>query len=106
MAVVPSFYEAMPTFKDFSDLFHPENFSAAPHDWWVVITDVKGSTQAIEEGRYRDVNTVGAASIASIGDAMGEELFPFVFGGDGGYAMAAKQLKAQMKEALAAPASA
>ncbi len=27
-----------------------------PDDWYVAITDVKGSTKAIEAGRYKDVN--------------------------------------------------
>jgi hypothetical protein len=37
-----------------------------PLDWFVVLTDVIGSTVAIERGRYKDVNTIGAATIMGI----------------------------------------
>jgi hypothetical protein len=54
-----------------------------PGDWTVAITDVRGSTAAIEAGRYRDVNLVGAACItAAVNAARGVEL-AYVFGGDG-----------------------
>jgi hypothetical protein len=48
-----------------------------------VITDVVGSTKAIEEGRYKDVNAVGVASIVALRNALRGLDFPFVFGGDG-----------------------
>ena len=41
------------------------------------------STAAIEAGRYKTVNTAAAAVIAAIANALGDEDFPFVFGGDG-----------------------
>lgn len=47
------------------------------------MTDVQGSTLAISQGRYKDVNTIGAASIVVAKKAMKGEEFPFVFGGDG-----------------------
>ncbi len=54
-----------------------------PDDWKIIITDVIGSTAAIESGRYRDVNIIGAASITAAQNAMEHEDFPYVFGGDG-----------------------
>lgn len=76
------FYGALPSFADFRDFTNDNHFTRAPDDWFVVITDVKGSVKAIEAGRYKDVNTIGAASIAVVSNLLKED-FPYVFGGDG-----------------------
>ena len=55
----------------------------APSSSFIIVTDVKGSTQAVQEGRYRDVNLVGAASIAAIRNEFPDLSLPYVFGGDG-----------------------
>ena len=53
------FFRDLNAFTEFDDVVDDRYFQETPHDWWVVVTDVSGSTKAIEEGRYRDVNTVG-----------------------------------------------
>jgi hypothetical protein len=77
------FYRDLPGFTDFAEVIRDENFSAIPRDWAVVITDVKGSTKAIETGQYKDVNTIGASSIVSAHNALQDLPFPYAFGGDG-----------------------
>lgn len=77
------FYKLLPSFSDFSQITDDRLFHAVPEDWTIFLTDVKGSTKAIEEGRYKDVNTVGAASIVCAQNAMCGLDFPYVFGGDG-----------------------
>jgi len=77
------FYQDLPSFSDFNGITEDKNFQRVPDDWTVIITDVKGSTKAIEAGRYRDVNTIGAAAIAAVQNATHNLQFPFVFGGDG-----------------------
>jgi hypothetical protein len=76
----------------FRDLATLESFDLAagevlrhrlPDDWFVVIADVMGSTQAIESGRYKDVNTVGAATIMAVINVDRSIEIPFSFGGDG-----------------------
>lgn len=83
LASTKSFYKDIPSFDRFSRLVDRGHYHEFPDHWHVVITDVKGSTKAIESGRYKDVNTVGAATIAVIQNALGRFQFPFVFGGDG-----------------------
>ena len=39
--------------------------------------------KGFEAGRYKDVNLVGAATIAAVRNVLGNLNFPFVFGGDG-----------------------
>ena len=61
------------------------NFTPVPEDWQVVITDVRGSTKAIEAGKYKEVNTVAALCIAAVLNIAREKQIeiPYVFGGDG-----------------------
>lgn len=75
-------YPAIPAFRDFSAIVDDVHYHPIPDDWAVVVSDVAGSTAAIEEGRYRDVNVLGAATIATALRTVDQE-FPFVFGGDG-----------------------
>lgn len=77
------FYRNLTPVEDFEDVFRPDAFTRIPDDWWVIVLDIRGSTGLIEAGRYRDVNFVGASSIAAIRNAAGSTDLPFVFGGDG-----------------------
>jgi len=67
----------------FADVTEPRFYCDAPEDWHVVLTDVRGSTKAIDAGRYRDVNALGVASIVAIRNATPDLELPYVFGGDG-----------------------
>ena len=78
-----NFYEALPVFQNFNEVSEDKHYTPAPGDWWVVITDVAGSTKAISEGRYKEVNLVGASSIIAIVNALKGKSIPYVFGGDG-----------------------
>ncbi len=77
------FYARLPALQHFADITNPNHYTPLPDDWLVVVTDVEGSTAAVQAGRYRDVNYVGAASIAAVLNLAGETKVPFVFGGDG-----------------------
>ena len=77
------FYGELPLLGNFAEVGDPKNYQSVPRDWHVIITDIKGSTKAIEAGRYKDVNTVGAASIAALLNGANYFDLPFVFGGDG-----------------------
>ena len=60
-----------------------QNFFPAPDDWVIVITDIRSSSKAVAEGRYKDVNMMGGAAICAVQNATGSRDWPFVFGGDG-----------------------
>ena len=77
------FYAELPAFPKFSEVTGDKPFRPLPADWKVIVADIEGSTQAIEAGRYKDVNTIGAAAVAAAQNAMDKRDFPFVFGGDG-----------------------
>jgi hypothetical protein len=80
---VEDFYDELKSFHDFHRLGDSRHYKPLPEDWYVVISDIRGSTKAIEEGRYQDVNTLGAASIAAVQSVWKGHDMPFVFGGDG-----------------------
>lgn len=77
------FYSELPAFQKFNQFTDDSFYQALPSDWSVLISDVAGSTKAIEAGRYKDVNLVGAATICAARNTLAEHNFPFVFGGDG-----------------------
>lgn len=79
----PHWYERILPFREFSSFSYTDNYSPLPQDWWVVVADIRGSTRAIENGRYRDVNSVSAACIVAMINAVAPLQVPFVFGGDG-----------------------
>lgn len=78
-----SFYANLPILDNFLEITNSDNFHSVPSDWHVVITDIISSTKAIEEGRYKQVNLLGASSIAAVLNIASEIEIPFVFGGDG-----------------------
>lgn len=77
------FYARLPPLERFEEVIDPARYAPLPESWALVITDVRGSTRAIEAGRYRDVNALGAASIIGVKNALDGLEIPFVFGGDG-----------------------
>lgn len=78
-----SFYASLPSHGAFAAVTRSDSFTTAPRDWWIALTDVTGSTKAIEQGRYKDVNLVGASTIIAVLNALGGLDVPYVFGGDG-----------------------
>lgn len=78
------FYSELEVFGRFDDFVEFSSYVPVPEDWVVMISDVRGSTRAIGEGRYKDVNMAGAASITAVLNVCGDIEVPFVFGGDGG----------------------
>jgi len=78
-----NFYVNLAELQDFNGIAEINNYVKMPDDWYVAITDVIGSTKAIENGRYKEVNTIGASSIIAILNLDRSRLLPFVFGGDG-----------------------
>ncbi len=96
------FYAALPDFADFAEFADPAHYRPAPADWHVVVTDIEGSTRAIEEGRYKDVNMLAAAGIVGVLNAAGGAEIPFVFGGDGATLVTPPEAEAAVRRALAA----
>ncbi len=77
------FFEDLEEFDDFELISDLSRYKPVPDDRSVMITDVGGSTVAIESGKYKDVNMIGAASISAVLNVTRTDEIPYAFGGDG-----------------------
>lgn len=75
-------------------------FHRAPEDWFIVIADIKKSTQSVSAGLYKQVNMVGASCITAVLNALDKVDIPFIFGGDGATLLVPGHLKLQARTAL------
>jgi hypothetical protein len=82
-SVSSDFYRHLQAIHSFEEATRSYNHADVPHDWWIVIADVIGSTKAIEAGAYKTVNTIGVACIAAVVNVDRNIDLPFLFGGDG-----------------------
>ncbi|WGS19923.1 MULTISPECIES: DUF3095 domain-containing protein [unclassified Bradyrhizobium] len=99
------FYEALVPFDSFDDVVRRDRYRPLPNDWIIAVTDVSQSTEAIEQGRYREVNTAGAAVLAAVSNALPDLQFPSTFGGDGASFAAPGAHSSIIKDTLARTAA-
>lgn len=78
-----NFFSELPGISRFSEIVDINRYRPLPDDWLVIATDIRGSTEAIADGKYRAVNMAGASAIAAILNDFPDLDIPFVFGGDG-----------------------
>lgn len=95
-----SFFAELNGFYYFSEAFDSRHYHSVPDDWFVIIADIEQSTQAIREGRYKDVNLIGAACIAAAVNACPNTVIPYVFGGDGATILVPLDVKDDVTVAL------
>lgn len=94
-----NFYAELPILDRFIHVAAPERFIPVPDEWYIIITDITGSTKAIEAGYYKDVNLLGACSIIAVLNVADVDI-PFVFGGDGASILIPPSLLLKAREAL------
>ena len=97
-----NFYSQLPLLDNFLQITDIGNFFDVPDDWYIVVTDIRCSTQAIEAGKYKEVNLLGACSIVAVLNVAGKTEIPFVFGGDGASLLIGPSLLPAAQKALLA----
>lgn len=97
-----NFYSELRLLDNFIDITDLRNFVDVPDDWYIIVTDIRGSTKAIEAGKYKEVNLLGACSIAAVLNVAGPIEIPFVFGGDGASLLMGRSLLPAAQKALLA----
>jgi len=90
----------IPRFGLLSEGLRRGSFVPVPADWELLLTDIEGSGQAIERGRYKMVNALGAACIIAACNAAGRDDLPYIFGGDGASLLAPPELAPRIEAAL------
>jgi hypothetical protein len=96
------FFERIPPITDIKDITHLSRYYDAPLDWYIAITDVTNSTEAIERGKYKDVNAIAAATITALINRVPGIDLPFIFGGDGATILIPPNIVPQAWQALLA----
>ena len=101
MLNMDAFYHHYPLIIRFQDILDQRAYSTPPRNWALAITDVVGSTKAIQEGRYKDVNTAGAIVVMGVSNITENMEFPFVFSGDGTLMLIPPELISDVRDVLA-----
>jgi len=96
------FYTRLVAERDLEACLRRGACAPLPGDWDLAVADVAGSTQAIEAGRYKEVNVVAASAIVAVLNALRGVEAPFVFGGDGATLATPASRRAVVAHALAA----
>lgn len=96
-----SFYAELPVITDFSAVGRPESYAPLPDDWHVALCDVRNSTMAVAAGNYKNVNSLGAATITAVLNASGGIDIPYSFEGDGCVLCVPRQMLEDTRAALA-----
>lgn len=100
-----SWAASVPVLENFSEVANPQHYVPLPNGWFIAVSDVVNSTQAIEDGRYKAVNLAGAATISAVTNALPEEQVLFAFGGDGAHFALSPNQAPAASEALGSVAS-
>ena len=95
-----SFFTQLPPVERFEDLADPASFHPAPGEWSIVCADVIDSTRAIAQGRYKEVNLLGAAVITAVLNLERSLEMPFFFAGDGSCVLVPPELAASAARVL------
>ena len=95
------FYATLPVIADFEDITRAGSYASLPADWHVALCDVRNSTAAVAAGKYRNVNSIGAAAITAVINAAGDIDVPFSFEGDGAVICVPQCLLEDTRAALA-----
>ena len=95
------FYADLPVITDFVAVGRQESYATLPDDWHVALCDVRNSTAAVEAGKYKNVNSLGAAAITAVLNASGGIELPYSFEGDGCVLCVPDSLLADTRAALA-----
>jgi len=100
----PLFYNKLPFQKKSINqlLGEPNVFQRIPSDWLIIVTDIKGSTKAVQKGMAELVNLIATGSIiAAVNIAAKSNVdIPFFFGGDGATLLAPPNLLGDIIAAL------
>lgn len=78
------FYENLQVVSSFRKAAEYSFYTPLPDNWVLALADIRGSTDAIRLGKFKEVNMAGASIIAALNNHFRQNhLLPYLFGGDG-----------------------
>ncbi|MEX2600706.1 MAG: DUF3095 family protein [Balneolaceae bacterium] len=95
------FYDSTPVLKEFQQVTNGALYLPVPDDWVVIAGDIRGSTEWIKQGKYKEINVAGASIIAAVSNLFKSEMaLPYSFGGDGAILVAPESRLPEIRAAL------
>ena len=95
-----NFYANLESIANINDILNENKYQDIPNTWSIIVTDIRNSTIAIKEGKYKNINLIGAMSIIGILNINKKLDLPFVFGGDGSFVLIPNTMITQVQQAL------
>lgn len=95
-----NFYKQLDEIDDFIELSNTSIYKKIPDDWYLLASDVKNSTINIQNGKYKEINMLGAMCIISILNLDKTIDIPYIFGGDGAFLLIPKSLYEKAKQSF------
>lgn len=95
-----NFYKNLKPIDNITSLSNNAFYQVLPNDWLIVATDIKNSTKHIENGKYKNVNMLGALTIIAILNIDKNLELPYIFGGDGSFIFIPKTIRKDVEQAL------
>ncbi|MTI88246.1 MAG: DUF3095 domain-containing protein [Balneolaceae bacterium] len=80
---IDHFFEQLPLLNSFFEVSDISYYQPLPEDWYVAVTDIVNSTEAIQNNQYKWVNILGASPLVGLLNETPDQELPFSFGGDG-----------------------
>lgn len=84
-----AYYDRLAPMRTAAAVLDQASYMQAPPDWHLAVSDIKGSTEVVAQGRHGDVNFAAATMIAALVNLCGT--IPYQFGGDGAVALVPPQ---------------
>jgi len=78
-----NFYTSLNIIENPKEICLTQHYKDLPSQWDYILCDVVSSTVAIKNGKYKEVNFIGAACIIAVLNSIQKLDIPYVFGGDG-----------------------
>lgn len=92
--------ETVPTLTHFAQVGDASLYAPLPDSWYLGLSDVSDSTEAIASGNYKAINLAGAGTISSVTNALEGGLKLFAFGGDGAHFAVPPEMETATASAL------
>lgn len=101
MTTIADFNNQIQEITDFRKAADFGIYTPAPGDWWIVVGDIRESTEAIKGGKYKEVNMAGATIIAAISNLFKTDgHLAYTFGGDGAFLLIPNKKLLEVRKAL------
>lgn len=77
------FYTNLPYVNSFENFHKLELYRDVPYNWFIVTTDIKGSTKLTDAGKFNQISFISSLCLLGVLEEINDIDIPFSYGGDG-----------------------